>query len=98
RNLETIFFKTFKQLLPRAAAASVACPSEVVRILQPSGKLSTTNFGLFSGASVSTYSTGQTPNSSIKNYTENAPPCKYPEGRNPPREKIRPLPLLQRQR
>ncbi|MGF2736978.1 hypothetical protein, partial [Marinobacter sp. DUT-1] len=43
RNLETIFFKTFKQLLPRAAAASVACPSEVVRILQPSGKLSTTN-------------------------------------------------------
>ncbi|WP_372987998.1 hypothetical protein, partial [Marinobacter sp.] len=57
----TIFFKAFKQLLLRAAAASVACPSEVVRILQPSGKLSTTNFGLFSRASVSTYSAVQIP-------------------------------------
>ncbi|MCK7549458.1 hypothetical protein, partial [Marinobacter koreensis] len=53
----SFFFKAFKQLTPSNPAASAACPSEVVRILQPSAKLSTTNFPLFQNPSVSTYST-----------------------------------------
>ena len=42
------------------------CPSEVVRILQPSGKLSTPIFNLFYRASVSTYASDQTPTKTFR--------------------------------